>query len=61
MKAWLLSHWPRGRWNRQRIGGIVVKVELNLAWWAWAVTWSRYTKYLHVGPVHVWLEVAYER
>lgn len=52
--------WPRGRYNNQRIGGFVVKVEFNLFWRSWKLYWSFTGKSLHLGPLHIWIDPSYE-
>jgi hypothetical protein len=53
--------WPLGKYNGQRIGGIRITVELNFAWWVWAFKWNFCSHYLHIGPIHIWEETAYEK
>lgn len=52
--------WPRGRYNGRRVGGMVFKLEINLTWWTWAIVWKSYAKSIHAGPVHLWINTAYD-
>jgi len=54
-------NWPRGKYNGQRIGGFTVKLEINLLWWVWHFAWTPCAKTIHLGPVHLWFEAAYEK
>lgn len=53
--------WPRGKYNGERIGGIRVTMELNFTWWLLFFQWNIAIHTLHVGPIHIWVETAYEK
>jgi hypothetical protein len=54
--------WPRGRYNGKRIGGLELKIEINFAWWIWAIYWKSYSPVsFHAGPIHIWITAAYEK
>lgn len=54
--------WPRGKYNGLRVGGLKVKVEVNVLWWNWP-KWELigWCPYIHVGPIHIWWEKAFEK
>lgn len=52
--------WPRGRYNGQRIVGFVVKTRFDLLWWGFHLPSIKYGRCGSLGPLHVWLEAAYE-
>jgi hypothetical protein len=61
LRNWLRTHWPKGRYNGHRIGGFSIKAEINMAWWSWPfLYWKNHSRCLHIGPLHVWFDVAYE-
>ena len=52
--------WPRGRYNGQRIVGVMCKVVVDIT--DWRLRWG---SVLHgtcwiVGPLHVWIGAAYD-
>jgi hypothetical protein len=51
--------WPRGRINGNRISGFAVKIRFNILWWAFKIGALAGTFMIHVGPLHVWLDLEY--
>lgn len=46
--------WPTGKYNRQRIDGIEVKVRFHVLWW----NWKPIVKYNFGNPYFHWLFVS---
>ena len=53
--------WPRGRYNGKRIGGIRLDVEFNLTFWMLRFYFDLQPWSIHIGPLHVWITMAYEK
>lgn len=51
--------WPRGKFNGQRIVGVVVKFRLDFRRWRFVLP-DRFGRCLALGPLSVWIEAAYE-
>ena len=51
--------WPRGKYNGQRIVGVVLKARLDVRRWRFGLP-NRFGTCLSVGPLHVWFEAAYD-
>jgi hypothetical protein len=52
--------WPRGRINKHRIGGFRIRFAFNVLFWSWRSYWRFGEIAIHLGPVHVWLDLEYE-
>lgn len=52
--------WPRGKYNGRRIVGFETKVRLDLSWWSLGLPSFRRGKCGSFGPIHVWIEAAYD-
>lgn len=52
--------WPRGRYNDQRIIGLVFKFELDVTRWRWVPFYAPFCGGLHWLCVRTWTEWHYE-
>ena len=53
-------HWPRGRWNGQRIMGASVKFAIDLAHCRVRPRWNKYTRCFAWLWFLCWIEAVYE-
>ena len=54
-------NWPRGKYNGKRIGGFRIDFEFNLYRWAWGFNRNPFYRNFHIGPLHWWFEMVYEK
>ena len=53
-------HWPRGKYNGQRILGGSLKTAIRLDGWYWRPTWNKYAQCFRWLCFYVWVEAVYE-
>ncbi len=57
-----MKKWPTGKYNGKKIGGFIIKIEINLLWWAWKPRiYFKYNSSIHFLCFHIWIETAYEK
>lgn len=53
--------WPRGKYNGERIVGVRAKVVIDVTQWWLCCKLFYGTLYIHIGPVHMWIEKEFRR
>lgn len=53
--------WPKGKYNGRYIGGIEIKVKINLLWWEFLpkASWDYGQPYFHWFCFHLWFAEAF--
>jgi len=53
--------WPRGKYNGCKIGGIEIKVRINVFWWNWKPkVYHDHLWAFHWICFHIWIAPEYE-
>jgi hypothetical protein len=52
-------HWPRGKYNGQRIVGIEIRFKLNITYWLCTASWNYGEPYVFIGPLRIQVSAVY--